>query len=498
MSKPFSKAKDLKYFAQPLNYTRAQCFSQVIVQKFGGTSLGTVEKLNKVVDIIDKFHKVDSEEQVVAVVSAFSSETKEEGTTTRLLNAAAAAVKGEEFHDFLDRIEDTHMEVINGMLKDDNLRENATSFVQYELGRVRQFCDSLSVIQELSSRSHDLVIGCGERLAAGVLSTVLNQHDIGAEMVDLSNVFPLRQGLDTSKRGYEVVAKHAFEPVLSPIVEKKLVPVVTGFFGNVKGGIIQDIGRGYTDLTSALCAGAIDAKQLQVWKESDGVFTGNPTKIANAQLINLVSPSEAAELTYFGNEVLHPFTMACAIGDDVPIAILNTFKPDGNGTQIIPATEDELQKRVGKYGVAAVCSKNDITTLVMTNEGASEGNSYLARVFAIFERFGVKVDLISTSINKLTVTLNETTSAEQIKEVVHELQKLGDCQVENQRAIVSCIGSGQRHQKGLAAKVFECLAADGVNIEMISQGASEINISVVIDGKDQNKAIHAIHEAFLE
>lgn len=286
--------------------------------------------------------------------------------------------------------------------------------------------------------------------------------------------------------------------MVQPVLDSGKIPVVTGYFGHVKGGIIQDVGRGYTDLTSALCAGALGAKELQVWKESDGVFTGNPTKIAAATLLNIVTPDEASELTSFGNEVLHPFTMGCAIEDNVPIAILNTFKPDGLGTKICEGTHEDLSKRPGQNGVAAVCSKNDISLLTIENSGKLQAHEYFLKVFQCFARSQVKTDLISTSMHNLTVTLHETTTKEQAQAVLEEISSFANCDLEEHKSIVSLVGSGMRHTKGVAAKAFNALSSAGISIEMISQGASEINISVVIEAEDQNKAIHVLHETFLE
>lgn len=469
--------------------------SNVIVQKFGGTSLGTTDRMRKVANIVKQFHNENS--SVVAVVSALSSETKAEGTTSRLLGAAEAAVTKKEFHPFIDAIENTHKEVISGLLKSGSLREDAESYLEGELGRLRAFCESLAVIREISPRSHDMVIGAGERLSAHLLSCVLKEDGLESENVDLSYAF-YNGGLDCSKKGYPTLAKEAFLPLLKNVLDQGKIPVVTGFFGHVKGGIIKDVGRGYTDLTSALCAGALKAKQLQVWKESDGVFTGNPTKIESARLINLVTPAEASELTAFGNEVLHPFTMGCAIEDDVPISILNTFKPDGLGTRIASAGETDLQNRPGSHGVAAICSKNDIRLLSISNTGKIDAHTYFLQIFKAFADHKVKTDLISTSMHNLTVTLHESNDSANVEAVVNDINEFARCELETEKAIVSCVGSGMRHQAGVAATAFEALSAAGISLEMISQGASEINISAVIESKDQNKAIHVLHERFME
>jgi len=469
----------------------------VIVQKFGGTSLGTPEKMEKVTSIIKSHVDEDKGKNVVAVVSAISSETKEEGTTSRLLAAAECAVAQQDYLTFLEKIEDTHMDIVYTHLKDRKNRDEAKQFIQGELDRTRSFCESLGVIREISPRSHDMIIGCGERLSAGLIAACLREEGLNSKHLDLSHAFP--EGLDTSKRGYQHKAKRAFNALLQPMLKEGVLPVVTGYFGSVNNGIIKGVGRGYTDLTSALCAGAIHADALQVWKESDGVFTGNPTKIDSARLLSIVTPDEASELTYFGNEVLHPFTMECAIEDRVPIQILNTFKPESGGTSIIEADVNDLNELRGQksQGIAAVCSKKGIPVINLQSNRMLDSSSFLASVFDKFALHNVKADLVCTSVSNITMTLHESTPKPAIHALLADLDSLGESIFEENRAIVTCIGSGMRNQRGLASKVFFELSNAGISLEMISQGASEINISVVIPAEDMDKAIHTIHDAFL-
>jgi len=402
-------------------------FATTVVQKYGGTSLGTAEKLEKVTNIIKQFHK-PGQETVVAVVSALSSETKAEGTTSRLLAAADAAVNQKDFQVFLDRIEDTHMDALYGILKSRNGREETRQFIQKELGAVREFCHALGVIRELSPRSHDLIIGCGERLSAGLLTGILKDQGYDARYVDLSRLFA--QDLNTHKRGYQKQAREALHTMLQPIVSSGGLPVVTGFFGNVRGGIIHGVGRGYTDLTAALVAGALGSRTLQVWKESDGVFTGNPTKIKDSSLVGLITPAEAAELTAFGNEVLHPFTMSCAIESNVPIQILNTFKPDSNGTTIsdppaadgksatIPIAPEILKTRASKYGIVAVCSKKNVPVLNLVGNGVLDGPEFYKQLFECMAKHQVKADIVTSSISQVSIALHETTAMNNIESLL--------------------------------------------------------------------------------
>ncbi|KAH9253679.1 hypothetical protein BASA81_008297 [Batrachochytrium salamandrivorans] len=472
---------------------RARALSTV-VQKFGGTSLGTAEKLDKVCKIIHQFHKPAAGETVIAVVSALSSDTKAEGTTSRLLAAASAAVEQKEFQVYLDRIEDTHMDAMYGILKSRAGREEARQFIQRELGSVREFCHALGVIREISPRSHDLIIGCGERLSAGLLASILKDQGVDAKYVDLSRVF-LHEELNTQKRGYQEIARKAFGELIQPIVTAGGLPVVSGFFGNVKGGIIHGVGRGYTDLTSALVAGSVGSRVLQVWKESDGVFSGNPTKIKDAALVAKITPDEAAELTAFGNEVLHPFTMSCAIESQVPIQILNTFKPTSGGTTISDQSPRELQN---KFGIVAVCSKKNVPVLSLVGNGILDGPEFLQELFRVLNVHEIKSDIVTTSTSQASVALHETTTQIQMDAMLKDLEEFSQPKIKLGRSVVSCVGEGMAHQVGLAAKLFLCLAEKGISIEMMAQGASEINVSVVIDQKDEEKAIFAIHDKFLK
>ncbi|EDQ92671.1 uncharacterized protein MONBRDRAFT_22547 [Monosiga brevicollis MX1] len=463
----------------------------IVVQKFGGTSLGTPEKLEKVLNIVGKWHR---DNRVACVVSALSSHTKAEGTTTRLLNAAENAVHQEPFHQFLDAIEDTHLDVVYTMLRKHENREIVKQHISKELRMVRRFCESLTVIRELSPRSHDMIVGCGERLSAGLIAGVLRENDIPAAYVNLSNLF--RDPLDASKTGYHRLATAAIRSFLDREVDVDgVVPVITGYMGDIEGGIVQGIGRGYSDLTAALVAAALRADALQVWKESDGIFTGNPTKINAARLLHNVTPREAAELTYFGNEVLHPFTMECAIEAQIPIHILNTFKIDSPGTVVAPG---QPFHRMQSNGVTAVVSKKNVRVISLASNRMMSSPKFLARVFEAFGNRGVKIDLISTAETNLSIAIHESVPDADAEALLQDLEKVGECTMVDGRALVAIIGEGMKNQIGVAARMFRCLSDAGVNFEMITQGASEINVSVIINAADADKAIAEIHAEFLE
>lgn len=440
---------------------------------------------------------------VIAVVSAMSGTIKADGTTSRLLSAAQNSIDQKCFEEDLRKIEDLHMEIVYGGFQKPQVRESARNVVFEEIKELRRFLESLRVIREISGRSLDRIVGCGERLSANLVSASLNDKDIPSFPVDLSN---LVDSVDVGKAGYRNdlirAVKSEMETRLSEDNENA-VPVLTGFFGHVEGGILDGVGRGYTDLTSAITASALSADSLQVWKESDGVFTGNPTKIDTARLVSHVSPREAAELTYFGNEVLHPYTMETAIEAKIPVQILNTFKPDGKGTVVDPnrytsLCSDEATGGVNDSPATAVCSKKNVCLLNLTSNRKLGSFKFLSRVFEVFMRHEVKVDLVSTTEVSLSVTINESTPVELVERAMQELEAFGECDLKTDRAIVSLIGEGMRKTRGMAAEMFSTLADQNVNIEMIAQGSSEVNISVVVGADDAELAVKSLHTNFFE
>jgi aspartate kinase len=269
-----------------------------------------------------------------------------------------------------------------------------------------------------------------------------------------------------------------------------------GYFGPVPGSLLAQIGRGYTDLCAALCAVGLKASELQVWKEVDGIFTADPRKVPTARLVPVITPDEAAELTYYGSEVIHPFTMEQVIRARIPIRIKNVENPKGEGTIIYPdekfprgaATESnesstvnyEVSKnelRVETKVPTAVTIKDNIIVLNIHSNRKTISHGFLARIFGTLDRAGVVVDLISTSEVHVSMAMQDISSKKRMDRLHKDLEKIGDITVSKDMAILSLVGKNMRHAVGCAGMMFTALAKAGINIEMISQGASEINIS---------------------
>lgn len=371
----------------------------------------------------------------------------------------------------------------------------------------QRFVTSFQIIDEISPRSKDNIIGLGEQLACKFMTAVLRDQGIDAEYVSLDDVVPPFDDSDETT----TLTQDFYDSLADALGERikqcgPRVPVVTGFFGPVPGSLLHQVGRGYTDLASALLAVGLQASELQIWKEVDGIFTADPRKVSTARLIPVISPEEAAELTYYGSEVVHPFTMEQAIRRKIPIRIKNVENPSGGGTVIHPDADADSEPASPKSSSlverkrlpTAVTIKEHIVVLNVNSNRKSVSHGFLAGIFGTLDRFGVVVDLISTSEVHVSMAIEDGLAKKLLDRLIKELKKSGTVSIHREMAILSLVGKQMRNMVGIAGKMFSTLAQGNINIEMISQGASEINISCVIEGRDAMKALNLIHQRCLQ
>lgn len=491
------------------------CSNGWIVQKFGGTSVGKFsEQITD--DIVNVYSKTN---RVAVVCSARSSKTKSEGTTSRLLRAADLASIDGDYESLLEVIRKDHLENTS-TVKNLEIRGQLIKDTNYECDQVLKLLHASQIIGEISPRTLDSIMSAGEKLSCLFMAALFNDHGINAKYIDLSNI--IAPGLDLSKTGfdakfYENLAK-SLAAKIDALEDLNVVPVFTGYFGIVPGGLLNGVGRGYTDLCAALIAVGINADELQVWKEVDGIFTADPRKVKAARLLPSVTPEEAAELTYYGSEVIHPFTMEQVIKAKIPIRIKNVENPSGEGTIIYPddvarkgeATPPHPPLAVAslrqhaltkKKAATAITAKHDIIVLNVHSNKKTLSHGFLAMIFSTLDRYKLVVDLISTSEVHVSMALEHSDTEESnrdLRDCVTELRKLGTVDVTRNMCIVSLVGKQMKQYIGVASTMFATLAEQGINIEMISQGANEINISAVIDEKDALKALQSIHAKLLE
>ena len=464
-----------------------------IVQKFGGTSVGKFPiKIAK--EIIDVYEK---ENRVVVVCSARSNNIKSQGTTTCLIRAAEYSVDRKDFKGVIEGIQDDHLNASRAAISSDHLeiREELERQVISECANVTRILEATNILDEVSDRTMDLVLSVGERLACLFMVSVLKSIGKKAELVDLTRVVSTSTlDINSSSQDFYDHLRTRISSQVEEVARDGAIPVVTGFFGLVPGGLINAVGRGYTDLCAALCAVGLGAKELQIWKEVDGIFTADPRKVPEARLLPQISPEEAAELTYYGSEVIHPFTMDQVIRAHIPIRIKNVMNPPGEGTKVFPVElTDAAEIQLLNRGPTAITSKSNIIVLNIVSNRTRQSHGFLAQVFGILDKWRLVVDLISTSEVHVSMAIHEAAPDAALVEALKAIRKFSSVEVTDGLSIVSLVGTEMRHNIGIAAKMFSTLSEIGVNIEMISQGSSEINISCVIHASEVSKALKSLH-----
>jgi aspartate kinase len=489
-----------------------------VVQKFGGTSVGKFPD-----QIAEQVIRpwLDNNKLVV-VCSARSTGKKVTGTTSRLLEVfkrlqgIAAATNDESLQHALieearrianDICED-HLNAVDTFIRNESLRASIKADIESECRTLVEYLEVAKRFNlEINSRAKDRVVSYGEKLSCRFMTCLLQDRGIAAEYVDLSDAIHTDSATRVDANFYRDAAA-LFRKKIEACESR--VPVVTGFFGNVPGSLLDgDIGRGYTDLCAALVAVGLKAEELQVWKEVDGIFTADPTKVPTARLIPSITPSEAAELTFYGSEVIHHLTMDQVIKavPPIPTRIKNVKNPRGEGTIVRPdpslAPGQQLQRsrkpsdprdRKNPKRPTAVTIKDNISIINIHSNKRSIAHGFFAKVFSILNQHRVSVDLISTSEVHVSMAVHTGNGGSaEFDQVVKELADCGDVSVLTDMAILSLVGADMKNMIGIAGKMFSTLGEHRVNIEMISQGASEINISCVIDASEAERAMNILH-----
>ncbi|KAJ3107997.1 Aspartokinase [Phlyctochytrium planicorne] len=441
----------------------------MIIQKYGGTSVGTAERMKHVASIV------------------------------KLLEAAEDILLPNStlYLDIVSTIEKNHLNAVREAISDEEIRKETEANVRSDCEKLKSFMSAAEIIDEISPRSRDVIVSTGEKLSARIFTSVLRDQGIKASFVNLDKLITQQfEQKSLDQTFYDYLTRRLKEVVDAQ--DPSHVLVVTGFLGPVPGSILASIGRGYTDLTAALIAVATSSQELQIWKEVDGIFTADPRKAPNARLLSSISPEEAAELTYYGSEVIHPFTMEQVIRASIPIRIKNTFKPDGAGTLILPNSIVEngiRSKRKDSFSgghATAVTIKDNVVVLNVHSNRKSVSHGFFAQIFSTLDKFGIVIDLISTSEVHISMALNPNIVEKKLEAAIVELRKYGTVDTIPDMAILSLVGREMRNSVGIASLMFSTLAKHKVNIEMISQGASEINISCVISEKMAQEALRAM------
>ncbi|CAD6207687.1 unnamed protein product [Miscanthus lutarioriparius] len=427
-----------------------------VVMKFGGSSLASAERMREVADLILSF----PDETPVVVLSAMGK------TTNNLLLAGEKAVscgapKASEIPE-LAVIKDLHLRTVDELGLD-------RSIVSGLLDELEQLLKGVAMMKELTLRTRDYLVSFGECMSTRIFAAYLNK-----------------------------LGKKARQRLHGDWMNDPAIPIVTGFLGKgCKSCAVTTLGRGGSDLTATTIGKALGLREIQVWKDVDGVLTCDPNIYENAIPVPYLTFDEAAELAYFGAQVLHPQSMRPARDGDIPVRVKNSYNRHAPGTVITKSRD--MSKHIDQHCVEIKCY----------HAGYSEHTDawpvigFLAKVFSIFEDLGISVDVVATSEVSISLTLDPSKlwSRELIQQeldhVVEELEKFSVVHLLQRRSIISLIGNVQRSSL-ILEKAFNVLRRNGVNVQMISQGASKVNISLVVNDSEAKQCVQALHSAFFE
>ncbi len=452
----------------------------MIVMKFGGTSVENDTAIKRLAGIV----RSRLAEQPVVVVSALA------GVTDSLLDMSRAAASGSlpEALPLLRKLRRRHLAVVGALLEAGPGEAAVREQVRALFDSVQDLLRGVAALGELSPRSSDNILSTGELLSSRIVSAALAVRGIPSALVDSrccivtdgthGRAVPLLDQTDARLRSQ-----------IKPLLQASRVPVMGGFIGATTNGLTTTLGRGGSDFSAAIVGAALDAQRIEIWTDVEGMMTTDPRLCPQAQRINVIGFDEASELAYFGAKVLHPATLIPAVTKRIPVYVLNSCQPASKGTCIragAPRSRTTFRAIAAKTGVKVINVKS---ARVLRAHGLLRG------LFEVFERHSCAPDLVLTSEASISVALD---SACDVGALVRDLQTLGEVEVENSKAIVCLVGKGIRGRVGIAASVFEAVAAAKVNVHMISQGASEINISFVVEERDVRNAVQALHKRFFE
>jgi aspartate kinase len=439
----------------------------MIVMKFGGSSVGDAPRIRTVLDLVRR----EMPRKPVVVASAHK------GVTNLLVRLGERAKAGEVDVSELERL---HVKIAQDL-------GVGTDHIKECLSELAILLKGISLVRELSPRSSDYVNSFGERISCRTIAAFFTKSGLPAEAFDAGEI-----GLVTDDTFGEARPLPGHEEKLNAFLTDFMartgkVPVVTGYIGKNRAGDITTLGRNGSDYSGAIVGAALNAEEIQIWTDVDGVMTADPSIIPEALPIERMSFAEAAELAYYGGKVLHPATLVPAVSKGIPVLVLNTFRPESKGTVIVEKGE--------RYeGVVKSIVYKERQVLVNIESGRMLGQSgFMQRIFEVFGRLGVSVNMVSTSEVSVSVT---TGSAKRLPEVETELKQFADVSVEPGKSIVCVVGEGMRSTPGISADIFDGVKDSGANVLMISQGASHINISFVVDDADVKKVVRALHDKF--
>lgn len=446
-----------------------------LVLKFGGSSVADAACMRRVAQIV----KERLDRSPVVVLSAMGK------TTDALFAAAQTAERGdtEGAPAALREILAKHSQACSE-LWDGKTPPELTEFIETSATQIDMLLRGVALLRELSARSRDAIVGFGELLSSRILAAHLHSVGVSASWLDVRKVMRTDARFGEAEPQRAEIAALTKEELL-PLLGPGKAVITQGYVGSTKDGITTTLGRGGSDYSAAILGAALKVDEVQIWTDVEGILTADPRMVPEASPVLELSFREAAELAAFGAKVLHPATIQPAVEANIPVTVRHTMRPEGKFSTITAKGGSGSPRPA-----TAIASRSPIQVINIESTRMLAQSGFLARIFEVFGRLGASVDVVATAEVAVSLTVEASAPIEAIKK---ELSSFAKVVVAPERALVALVGERLKQTPGLAARVFGAISA--INVEMISMGSSEVNLSLVVERKDEATAVRLLHQA---
>ncbi len=452
------------------------------VMKFGGTSVGTAQAMQQAITIVAR----EKENAAPLVVLSACS-----GITNKLIQIADAAGRSslDEAMALAADVRRHHLDLAAALVADQARRDELCTKIDKYVSRLEMLIKGIEIVGELTERTKDMFCSFGELLSTTVFAAAMKDQGYDAQWIDVRTVM-ITDGNFGFARPLNEICEENVRRIIRPLLERGTIVITQGYIGATKEGKTTTLGRGGSDFSAALLGAWLDDNSIQIWTDVDGVMTCDPRLVPEARSIRVMTFSEAAELAYLGAKVLHPDTIAPAVEKNIPVYVLNSWHPDAKGT-IITNDPERLAGMSYKGLVKSIAVKKGQCIINIHSNRMFGRHGFMNELFGVFSRYAVSVEMISTSEVSVSLTVDEKSFS---NDLIDDLKSFADVEIEHNVATVSVVGDNLRMSRGVAGRIFSDLK--DVNIRMISQGASEINVGFVVEEKDVVTAVNNLHREF--
>ncbi len=459
------------------------------VLKFGGSSVGSAERVDKVIAILQNRY-TRKQVKFVVVFSAF------QGVTDKLIEIGKLAFQRK--HNYkaeLEKLIDSHYETV---FKLNPVKKHPSAADELEplFDELKEVIHGVYLVKELSARTLDYIVSFGERLSCTIINFTMQNRGMSPEYLDASRLIKTDDSFGNARVDFKSTNKN----IVNHFKKHKRLQVITGFISSTVQNEITTLGRGGSDYTASIFGAALNADLIEIWTDVDGILTADPRKVKNAFPLPSVTYEEAMELSHFGAKVIYPPTMLPALQKKIKIVIKNTFNPDFEGTDIAVKEKDS------RFTVKGISSIDDISLVRVQGGGMIGVTGIAARLFGVLAEHNVNIILITqaSSEHSICLAIPPKLGALSKKVIEEEFRlemldgKIGEVKVENDLSVIAVVGEHMRHTPGISGKVFQALGKNKINIIAIAQGSSELNISLVIEKNNLSKALNILHKAVIK